>query len=1067
MSNISFSSGYGEYVSGEFVGGLGFEVKSNDRFIFLREFASNSDAFVDLNDDLFKFTQHNFVTGEELVYEYRTSNSNTPLKITPTVISGFSTTVLPRRLYAIKVDFSTIRVASTRENSLLPEPIYLDLSEFGTGRHTITSKEPNKNSIVTINNIIQDPIVSTSTTSIILQSINNTDGSVTIADPQNFVGGDLVQINNEILNILSVGVGTFNNIFFERGLLGTNATSHLANSVITKVKGNYNIVDSFIYFTSPPYGNFFDLESGLTNNSTFSGRVFLRSGKPGTNIGPYDTNFIIDDISPQFDGIKKSFQLKENDSNVVGISTDNAIVTINDVFQSPSRLEGNVLVGSYNLNENVGITSINFSGNSVFAKNDINLTELPRGGVIFSVGSTGGFGYQPTISAGGTAIVSAAGTIQSISIGYSGSGYRSGLQTVNVGVGYSSLGNPIIELIGNAVISNGGISTVIITNPGSGYTNTNPPNVYFDSPLPYSNLKLTNISGGIGTEASIDIVVGQGSSVIDFNLSNLGYAYKRGDILTVSTGGTTGIPTTGSPNFEDFKIFVDQIFNDDATIRTIGELVIFDPIESLFDDKRKTFPLRLNGKQTAILSKIGSDLEVQNSLLIFIDTILQVPEESYTIKGGSILTFKEAPRKGSKSTILFYGGTRNIDTEFREVIETVKIGDNLTIFDTTDRFSDQNARIVNEIVSVDVARTNVYNKQGISVTDEIRPVKWCPQRVDKFIAGSGSTISSFISKDRIIYEPLIFPSAYAISGIGSTANTIYVDNVRTFFDNFNESPVTNDIKIFSQNKQLQCLLTATVSAAGTVSSIEIIEPGYGYIDVPQISISPPVGLGTTALANATLNANGSVISVNILNGGVGYGTTSNPLVIVEEPRQKIEIAKDVSYQGDFGIISGIGTTTGSIIFDLHIPRTSYLRNPTINQVGAAISGASSISNGDYFFVNNTNIGENVTSLDLQDNIIGVSTQFIDNVYQVVSNTKKQKNVIGVGLTIVSEVIAKAVITSPITGIAGSAYYGEYSWGKILNVTKSGFGEFNAYSPGITTSAIIQRNNPLKYSNYSI
>ena len=70
------------------------------------------------------------------------------------------------------------------------------------------------------------------------------------------------------------------------------------------------------------------------------------------------------------------------------------------------------------------------------------------GGVIVSVGSSAGFGYQPLVSAGGTNIVSAAGTITSISIGNTGSGYRSGIQTVSVGVGTSSTGTANIELIG-------------------------------------------------------------------------------------------------------------------------------------------------------------------------------------------------------------------------------------------------------------------------------------------------------------------------------------------------------------------------------------------------------------------------------------------------------------------------------------------------------------------------------------------------------------------------------------------------------------------------------------------
>ena len=48
------------------------------------------------------------------------------------------------------------------------------------------------------------------------------------------------------------------------------------------------------------------------------------------------------------------------------------------------------------------------------------------------------------------------GTISSISIGNSGSGYRSGIQTsVNVGVGTSSTGTGNIEFVGAAAISGG------------------------------------------------------------------------------------------------------------------------------------------------------------------------------------------------------------------------------------------------------------------------------------------------------------------------------------------------------------------------------------------------------------------------------------------------------------------------------------------------------------------------------------------------------------------------------------------------------------------------------------
>ena len=83
-------------------------------------------------------------------------------------------------------------------------------------------------------------------------------------------------------------------------------------------------------------------------------------------------------------------------------------------------------------------------------------------------------GYQPLVSAGGTAIISGLGTVSSVSIGNTGSGYRAALQVVNVGVQTYSAGVPNIFNIGTAVVSGGHVVSVAITNPGTGYTFSDP-----------------------------------------------------------------------------------------------------------------------------------------------------------------------------------------------------------------------------------------------------------------------------------------------------------------------------------------------------------------------------------------------------------------------------------------------------------------------------------------------------------------------------------------------------------------------------------------------------------------
>ena len=50
---------------------------------------------------------------------------------------------------------------------------------------------------------------------------------------------------------------------------------------------------------------------------------------------------------------------------------------------------------------------------------DVNLNELPRGGLIVSVGSTSGLGFAPLVAASVTAVVSS-GSIVSFGIGSTG-----------------------------------------------------------------------------------------------------------------------------------------------------------------------------------------------------------------------------------------------------------------------------------------------------------------------------------------------------------------------------------------------------------------------------------------------------------------------------------------------------------------------------------------------------------------------------------------------------------------------------------------------------------------------
>ena len=69
---------------------------------------------------------------------------------------------------------------------------------------------------------------------------------------------------------------------------------------------------------------------------------------------------------------------------------------------------------NYTVAEEVGVTTISFTGTASSVAYDVNTANIPRGGVIVSVASSAGFGFQPLVAAGATVTISAAGTVSSI-----------------------------------------------------------------------------------------------------------------------------------------------------------------------------------------------------------------------------------------------------------------------------------------------------------------------------------------------------------------------------------------------------------------------------------------------------------------------------------------------------------------------------------------------------------------------------------------------------------------------------------------------------------------------------
>ena len=1087
IQNADISVGFGFY-EGTFTDvRRQFNLTHNQQPIFQRVFDGGDAGIVSVTSSTIRIPDHFFVSGEQVSYTNIGSGTTNSIGIATTTITGYgSTDKLPQSVYVIKVDDSTIQFAESAEKALKTTPEFLELTSVGLGTfHQLTCENQNSRCLIAIDNYIQSPIVGTSITTVVGNlDVSIFDNAVTFSGITSFFSGDLIKINDEIMKINTVGFGSTNVVTVNRPWMGTGLSTHSSGDLITKISGNYNIVDNNIHFVDAPKGknpigtitNPPDSRdwTGITTYSSFQGRTFLRSGIPNNTTETYSRNYIFDDISSSFDAQTKEFTLQSNRNDLVGFSTGNAIVLVNDIFQAPQGIQG--FEGDYSLSEISGATNITFTGTATSVAYDPNNSNIPVGGVIVSVGSSNGFAFQPLVAAGGTAIVSAAGTIQSISIGNSGSGYRSGIQTtVNVGVQTLSTGTPNIEFIGTASISGGHIVSIAITNPGVGYTHSSPPTVVFDEPLSYSNIPLiysTSSPTGYGTEAKVDIVVGQGSSIIDFTIKNPGYGYGQNEILTVEIGGTTGIPTDTTKTYQEFSLQIDKVFNDKFSGWTVGDFEVLDNFNQLFDGSTRSFGLKLNGSPLTIRSAQGSNIDIQAVLLIFINDILQYPGDSYRFAGGSVITFAEAPKSGDTSKIIFYKGSGDIDVIFTDVLELVKEGDTIEIGENKDTCSDvtyQDERIVTEIYSSSSIKTNVYSGPGLTNNPQCtRPLTLCRQTEDRVINGQ------YVNKDRIIYEPLITPTTYGIQSVGLASTAIFVQSVKTFFDSDAENTTSvarNTIYIISQNSNVAAAATAVVSSAGTISSIIINDGGFGYESDPEVTISSPVGLGNTYRSAArSFTTSGIVTSILVTSPGTGYTYTNPPEVLIEIPKLKIEQNLTTSYEGDFGTIVGVKTTSvgvsTGIVFDLLIPENSYLRDSDI--VGSAIT-VSQLASGYCFTAYNTNIGNGVTSLYSDGSVLGIGTQYLDNVYEVSSVSIAQTEAPGYGTTYVAQVTVSLSDYNSLSGTGYSSYFGDYSWGKILLGDRVDAKEFDVYTQngigGISTSLIVTRKTPLKYLNY--
>lgn len=733
------------------------------------------------------------------------------LYLTPRVLG---TDKLPSTLYVTKIDNDNYKVSGLSTSN------ELDITSYGTGFQSFTFDNPNASVIISVDNIIQSPLYKRDLSHSLVATVGVTTDIIYLSGISSITSLDTIQLDSEYLKINTIGIGSTNSVNVTRGYLGSRVGYHTVGTAVTILRGDFNISKDKIHFTTAPYGPTGD--EGLKVNSSFAGRAFSRKFDPGT---PNDKNIIFDDISTKFVGASSTeFFLQNYGKDVVGIYTNT-----NTVLTSSIDVNNNPIILINNIPQ---ISNTDFIIDNA-AKNRIKfLTGTPGAGKIVRTGITTGYGYQPLVGAGATVTVSVAGTISGVTIKGFGSGYRTPPKIEvlsNVGSGAS-----LVATIG----AGGTITGISIVNAGTGYTSSPLPRVIIGIPSSYSDLPLEYISGssGNGTGAKASVVVGNQGNIIGFDVEEPGLYYKTGDVLKVV--GLTTNPSIGI-GFSEFRITVEETLTDKFSGFYPGQFIQFDDISKYFTGNKKKFTLTVTqGGTTEVLSlksDPSTDIKIENNLFVYINDILQEPVKSYTFNGSRI-TFTEAPKENSKCTILFYRGS-DLDVEQIDPPKTIKEGDTVqigeNILDPADR--PQFERIVKKIISSDSLDTFTYDSIGINtdVTKE-RPLRWMKQTADRIINGV------LYSKSRPDLKSRVTPNTKLIASVFSEDDKIYVNNAFPLFSEVDLlSENLREVSIVDVNDIQSGIVTAIVSAASTISSLNISYAGTGYntLTNPVVAIS--------------------------------------------------------------------------------------------------------------------------------------------------------------------------------------------------------------------------------------
>ena len=641
--------------------------------IYKKTFSPSDSSVIDLETGVFTIRNHFLNTGEELIYTPKASfigvgQSAMGIGATANYL-GVVTDRLPERVYPIVITPDTFRLSTQKQYAT--SGIAVTFTDVGLGNaHELELTKKLSKSVISLDGIVQQPITFTP----ISHSLQYNSGSISAGIATFNLSGissvqprDILKIDDEYMKVVEVGVSTnvggallgpingiiqsgtaatFPTVSVVRASFGSTAISHTDGANVQLYRGSFNIVGNEIFFADPPKGNTRARrdESNLPYvRAQYSGRTFLRSN--------YDTNMIFDDISDQFTGIGKTYTMTVQGINTTGVDIGNGILFLNGVFQTPTTINNSGNNYEFENDSVAGISSVVFTGitstdgSYIRSEFDINQNQLPRGGLIVSLGSTPGLGYAPLVGAKVRAVLDGSGsivdvvsvgtTITGASLGVSTASYNntSGIIEIETTTAHGLNGGDRVKLVG--------LAFTCPTNPGvTSYFPEDQPN-FVDRAYDIVNiLSDTSLTVNVGPSTIVHNYIGFGTVYEYFALNN-GSGY-RGPVsigitdpnhsgteatisATVGAGGTLGFTvTSGGSGYVEPYIEIPEPIYENMEVVGVSRLGIGATTET--------------GSNLLLNVKIGSaSTNVGIGSTLFLVESFQITRPGYSFQVGDVM----------------------------------------------------------------------------------------------------------------------------------------------------------------------------------------------------------------------------------------------------------------------------------------------------------------------------------------------------------------------------------------------------------------------------------------------